>query len=315
MNLHLPIDQSNPLVPLHAPHSVESPVFCIPGAGASVTSFVEFVNALDKKWPIYGLQPRGIDIAEQPHESVEDAALYNLHALARFNLTRPIHLIGHSHGGLVAFDMALRLHEQGRSVASLTLIDTEPPDSIEEAPHQVSTAEIFREFTEAFEDTFDKALDIDQAVIASGQARFFVDELNAALIRARVLPLRNNIAMLHGSLATFTAACKGRYIPGRCYANTLYLVLVGPRSNRRISMDDVRKKWAIYAAKWRRHAAAVDIWHGPGHHFLYFAATPGLLTCKVVAASDGLVSLKLSAAWFDPVNERRHRSQLLVPAA
>jgi thioesterase domain-containing protein len=267
MNLHLPIDQSNPLVPLHAPHSIECPVFCIPGAGASVTSFVEFVNALDEKLPIYGLQPRGIDIAEQPHESVEDAALYNLRALTRFNLTRPIHLLGHSHGGLVAFEMALRLHEQGRSVASLTLIDTEPPDSIGEAPRQISTAEIFREFTEAFEDTFDKSLDIDQAVIESGQAQFFVDELNAALIKARVLPLRNNVGMLHGSLATFTAACNCKYIPGGCYANTLRLVLVGPRSNRRVSMDDVRKKWGIYAAKWRRHAGAVDIWYGPGHHF------------------------------------------------
>ena len=267
MNLHLPIDQSNPLVPLHAPHSIECPVFCIPGAGASVTSFVEFVNALGEQWPIYGLQPRGIDVTEQPHASVEDAALYNLHALTRFNLTRPIHLLGHSHGGLVAFDMALRLHEQGRSVASLTLIDTEPPDSIGEAPRQFSTAELFREFTEAFEDTFNKALNIDQTVIASGNAQLFVDELNAALIRARVLPLRNNASMLHGSLATFTAARNCRYIPDRSYANTLRLVLVGPRSNRRVSMDEVRGKWGIYAAKWRRHAAAVDIWYGPGHHF------------------------------------------------
>jgi arthrofactin-type cyclic lipopeptide synthetase C len=280
MNLHLPIDQSNPLVPLHAPHSIECPVFCIPGAGASVTSFVEFVNALDEKLPIYGLQPRGIDIAEQPHESVEDAALYNLRALARFNLTRPIHLLGHSHGGLVAFEMALRLHEQGRSVASLTLIDTEPPDSIGEAPRQISTAEIFREFTKAFEDTFNKSLDIDQAVIASGQAQLFVYELNAALIRARVLPLRNNVGMLHGSLATFTAACNCKYIPGRCYANTLRLVLVGPRSNRRVSMDDVRKKWGIYAAKWRRHAAAVDIWYGPGHHFSILQAPQVYLLAK-----------------------------------
>ncbi len=267
MNLHLPIDQFNPLVPLHAPHSIECPIFCIPGAGASVTSFVEFVNVLDGKWPIYGLQPRGIDIAEQPHKSVEDAALYNLHALVRFNLTRPIHLIGHSYGGLVAFDMALRLHEQGRRVASLTLIDTDPPDSIEEEPHQFSTAEIFGEFTEAFEDTFEKSLDIDQAVIASGQAEVFVNKLNAALIKARVLPSRNNIAMLRGSLATFAAAYNRRYIPGRCYANTLQLVLVGPRSNKRVSMDDVRKKWEIHAVKWRRYAAAVDIWHGPGHHF------------------------------------------------
>lgn len=280
MNLHRPIDQSNPLVPLHATHSMGNPVFCIPGAGASVTSFVEFVSSLGEKWPIYGLQPRGIDIAEQPHESVEDAALYNLQALARFNLTRPIHLLGHSHGGLVAFDMALRLHEQGRSVASLTLIDTEPPDSIREAPHQMSAVDIFREFTEVFEDTFDKSLDIDQAVIASGQAQFFVEALNAALIRARVLPLRNNIAMLHGSLAAFAAACNCRYIPGRCYANTLHLVLVGPRCNRHVSMDDVRKKWGVYAATWRRHAAAVDIWHGPGHHFSILQAPQVHLLAK-----------------------------------
>jgi arthrofactin-type cyclic lipopeptide synthetase C len=265
---------------LHAPHSIECPVFCIPGAGASVTSFVDFVNALGEKWPIYGLQPRGIDNAELPHETVEDAALYNLQALARFNLTRPIHLLGHSHGGLVAFDMALRLHEQGRSVASLTLIDTEPPNSIGEAPHQVSTAEIFREFTEAFEDTFDKSLDIDQAAIASGHAQVFLNELHAALIRAKVLPLRNNVAMLHGSLETFTAACNCRYIPSRCYANTLHLVLVGPRSNRCVSMDDVIKKWGIYAAKWRRHAAAVDIWYGPGHHFSILQAPQVYLLAK-----------------------------------
>lgn len=267
MNFHPSIDQYNPLVPLHAPYSMECPVFCIPGAGASVTSFVEFVNALGEKWPIYGLQPRGIDISERPYESVEDAALYNLRALARFDLTRPVHLVGHSHGGLVAFDMALRLQEQGRSVASLTLIDTEPPGSIEEAPRQVSSTEIFKEFTEAFEDTYDKSLDIDEAVIASGRAQFFVEQLNAALIRARVLPLRNNISTLHASLATFTAALASRYIPGRCYASTLHLVLVGPRSNRRVSMDDVRKKWESYSDKWRRHAAAVDIWYGPGHHF------------------------------------------------
>jgi thioesterase domain-containing protein len=267
MNFHPSIDQYNPLVPLHAPYSMECPVFCIPGAGASVTSFVEFVNALGEKWPIYGLQPRGIDISERPYESVEDAALYNLRALARFDLTRPVNLVGHSHGGLVAFDMALRLQEQGRSVASLTLIDTEPLGSIGEAPRQVSSTEIFKEFTEAFEDTYDKSLDIDEAVIASGRAQFFVEQLNAALIRARVLPLRNNISMLHASLATFTAALASRYIPGRRYASTLHLVLVGPRSNRRVSMDDVRKKWESYSDKWRRHAAAVDIWYGPGHHF------------------------------------------------
>jgi thioesterase domain-containing protein len=257
---------SSPLVPLHATHSIESPVFCIPVAGASVTSFVEFINALGEKWPIYGLQPRGIDIAEQPHESVEDAAIYNLHALARLHLKRPIHLLGHSHGGLVAFEMALRLQEQGRPVASLTMVDTEPPYTIGEAPHNGSTAEIFREFVEVFEDIYDKPLDIDQAVIASCQVQLFVDELNAALIRARTLPSRNNIAVLHGSLATFTAACRCRYIPGRCYANTLRLALVSTRHNRGVSMDDTQEVGSL-RCQMAEPSAKVDVWHGPGHHF------------------------------------------------
>jgi arthrofactin-type cyclic lipopeptide synthetase C len=160
------------------------------------------------------------------------------------------------------------------------LIDTEPPDSIGEAPHEASTAEIFREFTEAFEDIFDKSLDIDQAVIASGQTQFFIEELNAALVRTRALPSRKNTAMLYGSLATFTAACNSRYIPGRCYANTLHLVLVGPRNNRRVSMDDVRKKWEIYGTKWRQHAAAADIWYGPGNHFSILQSPQATLLAK-----------------------------------
>jgi arthrofactin-type cyclic lipopeptide synthetase C len=165
-------------------------------------------------------------------------------------------------------------------VASLTLIDTDPPHSIEEAPHSASTVEIFREFTEVFEDTFDRSLNIDQAVIASGQSKVFIDELNAALVRARVLPYRNNIGTLHGSLATFTAACNSRYIPDRCYANTLRLVLVGPHSNRCLSMDTVKKKWEIYAGKWRRHADAIDIWYGPGHHFSILQAPHVYLLAK-----------------------------------
>lgn len=266
MNVHPLAYESSPLVPLHAANSRESPVFCIPGAGASVTSFVEFINALDAKWSIYGLQPRGIDIAEKPHETVEDAALYNLHALARLHLKRPIHLLGHSHGGLVAFEMALRLQEQGRPVASLTMVDTDAPYMAGEEPHQGSTAEIFREFVEVFEDIYDKPLEIDQAVIASCEVQLFLDELNAALIRARMLPSRNNIDVLRGALATFTAACRCRYIPGRCYANTLRLVLVSTRHHRRASTDDTRK-WRVCADKWRRYAAKVDVWHGPGHHF------------------------------------------------
>ena len=41
-----------------------APLFCLPGAGSGVTDFVDLMSALGPSVPIYGLQPRGIDV---PH--------------------------------------------------------------------------------------------------------------------------------------------------------------------------------------------------------------------------------------------------------
>src|SRR6186713_114833 len=60
----------DPLMLIRAADSGEIPVVCLPGAGASVTTFLDFTEALGERWPIYGLQPRGIDASERPHESV-----------------------------------------------------------------------------------------------------------------------------------------------------------------------------------------------------------------------------------------------------
>ena len=92
-----------PLLRLHATHRDTSPLICVPGAGASVTTFVDFVGYLGDGWPVYGLQPRGLDISESPHETIEETAAYNLDAIAGFSATQPIHLLGHSHGGLGAY--------------------------------------------------------------------------------------------------------------------------------------------------------------------------------------------------------------------
>ncbi len=84
----------NPLMPLHATNSNGVPLLCVPGAGASITSFMEFIDALGERWPVYGLQPRGINLAEPPHETVEDAALCNLNVLDQLNGDGRIHLLG-----------------------------------------------------------------------------------------------------------------------------------------------------------------------------------------------------------------------------
>ncbi len=131
-----------------------------------------------------------------------------------------------SHGGFVAFEMASRLYEQGCPAASLTLVDTEPPEA---TLRRIGTSEIFSQFIKVFEDMFDKSLVITQDVIQSGQIQPFIYELHAALIRAKCLPVRSTPEMLQGPLATFAAALQTSYTPAVCYPHKVHLVLVSDK--------------------------------------------------------------------------------------
>jgi arthrofactin-type cyclic lipopeptide synthetase C len=201
-----------------------------------------------------------MDLAEAPHETVEEASLYNLRALTEFLSTQTVHLLGHSHGGLVAFEMAVRLHEQQRHVASVTLIDTEPPDPLEKGSHGINAAGIFREFIEVLEDNFDRTLDVDDAAIRSGDVQTFTCVLHAALVKYHLLPARSAPDVLRGPLAVFTAARRSIYLPNRRYPGTVHLALV---SCHRLDEHDKR---TTYARKWRDQVAELNVWYGPGTH-------------------------------------------------
>lgn len=254
---------SSPLIPLHVVNSDEMPLICVPGAGAGITAFVDFIGAVGERWSVYGLQPRGMDLAEPPHESVEETALYNLRALTEFQATQGVHLLGHSHGGLVVFEMALRLREQQRHVASVTLIDTEPPGPLGKRSDGRDAPGIFREFIEAIEENFDKALNVDDAAIGSGDEQTFICALHAALVKYHLFSARSVPTVLRGPLAVFIAARRSVYLPNRRYPGRVHLVLV---SGYRLNGGCEHHDRARYAREWEAQVAELNVWYGPGNH-------------------------------------------------
>jgi len=111
---------------------------------------------------------------------------------------------------------------------------------------------------------FDCALEIEEAVLASGNVEAFVTHLHRGMVRHGLLPARSRPDALYGPLETFAAARRAVYTPAEAYAGTVSVVLVrDPRLNDQAN----QAQHEIFADGWRRWAPALEIWRGPGDHF------------------------------------------------
>jgi len=104
----------------------QPPIFIIHGLGGSIMEFFELIKHIRTPHPIYGLQAKGADGASPPLTHIEDMARFHLESIRNVQPRGPYTLIGYSLGGVVAFEMARHLSENGETVALLTMIDSYP---------------------------------------------------------------------------------------------------------------------------------------------------------------------------------------------
>jgi thioesterase domain-containing protein/acyl carrier protein len=117
------LDAADPLLPLQ-PHGRQAPLFCVHPIGGSAQGYTALARALGPDQPVYGLQALG----SAPSASLGEMARHYIAAIRRVQPMGPYRLVGHSFGGLVAFEMARQLEAEGESVAMLALLDTSIPD-------------------------------------------------------------------------------------------------------------------------------------------------------------------------------------------
>src|SRR5262249_25643145 len=100
-------------------------LFLFAGGGGNVVYFHELVRHLDA-FTVYGLQPSSREEASHAGSIVESWAAESLEAIRRLQPQGPYRLAGHSLGGQVAFEVALRLQDEGET-AALALLDSGAP--------------------------------------------------------------------------------------------------------------------------------------------------------------------------------------------
>ncbi len=119
------------IVPLH-PEGTQPAFFGPHASGGNVWCYKELVQYLGDDQPFFGVQPRepenGLVVY---HTDVEAMATDYVQALRGFQPVGPYWLAGWSMGGVIAFEIASQLQQQGQDVAMLALIDSGVPEAKE----------------------------------------------------------------------------------------------------------------------------------------------------------------------------------------
>ncbi|WP_073920060.1 amino acid adenylation domain-containing protein [Streptomyces sp. CB00455] len=105
------------------------PLFLVHPVGGGVTCYRETASALGDEQPVYALPAPGLADGEELPDSVEALAERCLRAVRAVRPEGPYAVGGWSFGGMVAYEMARRLAEEGEEVVLLAMIDSGFPDA------------------------------------------------------------------------------------------------------------------------------------------------------------------------------------------
>jgi thioesterase domain-containing protein len=108
------------VVPLQ-PQGKAIPIFAVAGHNGDVFCFRALARYLGDDQPFFGLQPPGLDGANEPLKSVEDLAAYFAAQIRTIRPDGPYVVAGYCAGGSIAFELARQLHQVGADVTHLAL--------------------------------------------------------------------------------------------------------------------------------------------------------------------------------------------------
>lgn len=260
----------------------ETPLFCLPGAGASVTSFVPLASALGGGTPVYGLQPRGLDGRDEPFRDVQEAVKTYLPLLKRAAPHGRCRLVGHSFGGWIAFELARRLEFEGIK-SPLVIVDSEAPCEEGVFGKECRGPDALAKLVQILEQACERPLKISREDFARLSASDRVPLLARAMVAVGLLSPRTGIAMVEAMVRVFEANLNTRYQPESPLGGTATLV----RASEDSSVDG-RGGRIDPLVGWRRFVPNLTAVETPGNHMTLLAKPHVAALARIVQGHSPL---------------------------
>jgi thioesterase domain-containing protein len=232
-------------------------VFCVPGAGASITAFRDLIDTFDASLPVYGLQPRGMDGLLAPYLDVETAARAFVRSVRDICPHGPYRLIGHSFGGWIVFEMALQLLQEGETIASLIILDSQAPSLHPEQKPRHTHLEILRMLIDLYELKLGRSLGLSTEDLAPLNREQSISLLFSRLIAEKLLPPRTKKETLFAIFRVFEANVKARYVPSAGYEGPLHVASIrnDPEKETPDCTGQTEPAWEMHAPQITRYEA------------------------------------------------------------
>ncbi len=259
------------LVPIQ-PAGTRPPLFCVHPAGGDVLCFAALARHLGPDQPFYGFQSRGLSGGGEPLTRIEDMASYYIGEMRRVQPRGPYRLGGWSLGGVIAFEMARQLREQGDEVALLAILDSVPDLTAEAAGFQ-NDVDFLLDMAAYVESLWGKSLGLkreDLEGMESHGADTQLDLFAERLREADFLPPGAGVEQLGRILRVYkaNAAAAGEYDP-RPYAGNLTLIRAADMPPRSPDTDGPLSEPDL---GWSRVVqGSVEIVPVPGQHLTILA--------------------------------------------
>src|SRR6185437_4252952 len=243
-------------------------LFCVPGAGASVSTFCAMADLLEANQPVYGLQPRGLEDALVPHIDVPSAARAYVSAIRTVCPQGPYQLLGHSFGAWIAFEMARNLVACGERVSAVFILDWQAPLEDSSTWKRQARVPLLLKLVEMLEFNSQQSLRLTAADFAPLNSNQQLELLLERMIAARLMPSKKSIAGLRNIVRVFSVNSNTRYMPQGVYDGPVYFV---EAADVETTIDSPNEAQTAIAG-WRRWAPDLRVWRCPGNHMTLLAA-------------------------------------------